>query len=856
MKAEDESNAQRRLGLFSVGTSQGSGCFLLTNQATTTLDLATAACNSKNCPSCFITPTSISQEMTVTISRAATARWPAGTGTTARQGVWSYTFINRDATYNLLVSDGYNTQKVLPRSHGVAYTDQASASNRLYWQSGYLSTLTVGSGLTVEAGNILFSGTGTFQTPSGAHTINGAVNIANNKALTVGSAGSGGAVSIYGDVTIGQSSSGQGATTTIYGPFRQYDATGLTTTFITGTGQISLRGDVQISPGKDLTVGYFSSTSTIKMYGNLAVGDSQASGSVSVIGDFSQTDYGQQLSSFSTGSGNVNLNGHTTIADSTSLTVGGSSGSPMYLYGNVYIGNSSTGNSPKLHLYGDFEQYDQDDGTKTNFTTGTGYGAINSDDILLKGRTHIDNHLSVGTEYFPMDAYFYGHVNVGSSSASAASNLQVNGNIIQNDHGGVGSSLTTGTGALTLAATALSISGDVTIAAGKTLTVGSAGSGGAVRLYGATTIGDSANGAGSSLTLHGAMSQQDTKDGGGSAVVSAFTTGTGTVSLKGNVAIGSGKTLTVGASGASSATTIYGDVTIGNTGSGGDKTLTLYGSYAQSKAYTTAQTWTANADITVSIDGNVNIGTASTARAVQIGATGVTGSTLAVHAATTIGATDASGNMKSLTVNGNFAQSQASGQASTFSTGTGAVALNGDTNIADSKNFHVGSAGAGGDTRLYGDVFVGASGSGQGKSITMYGQFTQNPISGGTSNFNILGGGTITLTGHVAISNNYNFDFGTSAGSTGTFDIFGATTVGTSSVPKALTLYGNFAQSDSGGAVTFGTGTGNVQLNGNTVVGSSKTFGFGSYTDLQCSGPQPGPPAQTMNTHGCTANSR
>eukprot|EP00409_Alexandrium_fundyense_P000152 CAMPEP_0185911710 /NCGR_PEP_ID=MMETSP0196C-20130402/32349_1 /TAXON_ID=2932 /ORGANISM="Alexandrium fundyense, Strain CCMP1719" /LENGTH=136 /DNA_ID=CAMNT_0028632815 /DNA_START=14 /DNA_END=420 /DNA_ORIENTATION=+ len=91
----DHEAPPRRLGLFTVGTTAASGCFLISDATSQTYDVSGTACNSQNCPSCFITPTVFTSDILLTISNCATHSWGIGSATTTRSGVWAYTFINR-----------------------------------------------------------------------------------------------------------------------------------------------------------------------------------------------------------------------------------------------------------------------------------------------------------------------------------------------------------------------------------------------------------------------------------------------------------------------------------------------------------------------------------------------------------------------------------------------------------------------------------------------------------------------------------------------------------------------------------------------------------------------------------------
>lgn len=213
----------------------------------------------------------------------------------------------------------------------------------------------------------------------------------------------------------------------------------------------------------------------------------------------------------------------------------------------------------------------------------------------------------------------------------------------------------------------------------------------------------------------------------------------------------------------------------------------------------------------------------------------------------------------------------------TFGTGTGAVSLNGATTVADSTAFTVGSAAAGGTSTFYGNVVVGATGSGEAASVTLNGDFAQNDVTGADSAFS-TGTSTISINGHTSIAAAKNLEMASGAGTfttgTGTATVNGnlvisgtntftsgsgavtlagnvavsgtkTLTVGTAGTAGATTLYGalNVGDTASGGAAvttlngnvvqqdvtgasvsTFATATGDVSLNGDVTVGSNKNL--------------------------------
>jgi len=76
---------------------------------------------------------------------------------------------------------------------------------------------------------------------------------------------------------------------------------------------------------------------------------------------------------FSTGTGSVSLNGATSVADDTTFSVGTTgSGGNVQLFGDTYIGGSGAGKSSSLTIYGAVTQNDDADGTAKTFSTATG----------------------------------------------------------------------------------------------------------------------------------------------------------------------------------------------------------------------------------------------------------------------------------------------------------------------------------------------------------------------------------------------------------------------------------------------------------------------------------------------------
>lgn len=530
----------RRLGqIYTTGTSAGVGCFTMTDQATESYDVSTTACFGSECPDCFITPATVSQDITLTISNCASASWIRSQ---TRSGVWSYMFINSDATYTVSVTDstGAVTYKVPPSSYVQAWcTSSLGTANRFIFPSTTLPTLSVDNGLTVSAGNFDHSsssgtfqtGSGditlngnvaqstssayTFETSTGAVTLNGATTVADNTAFTVGSSTAGGASTFYGAVNIGGSASGASVATTIYGDITQNDhGSGVAATLSTATGAHSLGGDVTIASGKDLTL---VSTGS----GMFTTG----TGQITLNGDVSQSG----ATAFSTGTGAVSLNGATTVADNTAFTVGSSTaGGAATFYGAVNIGGSASGASVATTIYGSITQNDDSSGTVATLATGTGGVTVNGDFTLAAAKNFL---MTAGAGTFTTangQALFKGDVLIDSTNQ-----------------------FTTGSGTVRLV-------GNVEISDGKSFTVGSAGNAGVIQLFGDTYVGGSSSGTSSSLTVYGDVAFNDDADG----TTKTLTTATGLSQFQGDVAVAQDKNLHMHSGGTGTFQTGTGTVTL------------------------------------------------------------------------------------------------------------------------------------------------------------------------------------------------------------------------------------------------------------------------------------------------------
>ncbi|CAK9015961.1 unnamed protein product [Durusdinium trenchii] len=547
-----EEEKRRLAGFFTTGTAAGVGCFEVADSATTTYTVSSAtACNSNACPDCFITPATVSQDMTITIAACSTAQWIRST---TRTGAWEYKFINTHATYTMSITDNSGsgiTYKVPPQSHVTGWcTASLGTNDRLYFPSTTLPTLSVDSGLTLSAGafdasassgafstssgtntlngNTVINGAGTFSTGTGNVGLNGNVLIADSMTFTVGSAGSGGAAAFYGTVAIGASGvAGQGRTLTLTGDLTQQDPTSSTAAFTTGSGAVGINGDVTIAANKHLTM-----TNTGTGAFTTGTGAITLNGATTITGS----------NTFTTGLGNVELKGATTVADSTAFTVGSAgAGGTTTLYGAVVVGDST--GAAAVTVNGNIAQADVG-ATQTTFTTGTGAVSLNGDVAVASGK---NLHMASGGA---------GTFQTGTGTATIYGNLQISGS----------KTFTTGTGAV-------SLQGTTNVADGVAFSVGSNNNGGLAQFFGQVIIGSgTANGASTQLDLYGDFVGHDDLDG----TAKTFATATGTSTFNGDVAIAFNKDLTMSNTGTGTFTTgtgaiaLNGDVTIA-----AGKTLTV-----------------------------------------------------------------------------------------------------------------------------------------------------------------------------------------------------------------------------------------------------------------------------------------
>jgi hypothetical protein len=516
--------SRKLMGLHSTGRTANVGCFEIDDTSPTTLIVSgnSPGCNYHTCPDCFVTPAVVSQDITLTINDCSSALWTRGL---SRTGVWVYTFINTDSTYTLTVEDNSGsgiTYNVPPLSHVQAYcASTLGTANRLVFPSLRLPTLIVDSGLTLSAGNFDASGsTGTFTTNSGTNTLsgntvisgsktfttgtgavslNGATTVDDGTTFTVGSAAAGGASTLYGNVQIGGSGTGESVTTTIYGDVTQAgessnpSATGAQ--FTTGIGAVTLNGDVTVAQDKNLHM-------THPGAGTFQTG----SGTITFNGD----GIFPSAQTFETGTGTITIRGNTELTSGASLTVGsaGSAGSTT-LYGNVQIGGAGNGESASTQIYGNFAQGDDPSGSGSTFSTGIGAISLNGDTTLAAGK---DLVMTTGSGSFQ----------------TAQGDVNLNGNVL------IANTKTFSTGE----AATVDLNGPTTIGDTYPFSVGSVGNGGTSHFNGAVTVGDSSQGGASrAFTVYGDVTFADDTDG----TVKTFDTGTGQITLNGNVDVAAGK---------------------------------------------------------------------------------------------------------------------------------------------------------------------------------------------------------------------------------------------------------------------------------------------------------------------------
>lgn len=538
--SDDIDKKRRLMGFFTTGTSAGVGCFELTNAAgvsSNTYDVSSAtACNGNICPDCFVTPGTVGSALVMKISACSSAKWIRSL---SRTGVWVYTFLNTHATNSLSVTDnsgvGAVTYNVPPGSYATAYcASTLGTSNRLYWESTQLPTLSVDAGLTLSSGNFdassssgtfatstgtntlsgntVIAGSKTFGTGTGAVSLNGATTVADSTAFTVGSAAAGGTSTFYGNVVVGATgASNQAASLTLNGDFDQNDVTGAASTFSTGTSTIEINGHTTIAAAKNLAMATGAGTFTT------GTGTATVNGNLVISG----------TNTFTTGSGAVTLAGNTAVTGTKTLTVGsaGTAGATT-LYGALTVGATSSGGAAVTTLNGNVVQQDVTGASVSTLTTATGAVNLNGD-------------VTVGSnKNLHMTANAGGTFQTGTGAATFNGNVAITGT----------NTFTTGSGAV-------SLNGATAVASSQSFTVGTNSE---TQLLGVTKVGGTINGAATSLTVYGDV--VFTNDQSGTA--KSFTTSNGQITLNGDVAIAADKNLIMSNTGTGAFTTGTGAITL------------------------------------------------------------------------------------------------------------------------------------------------------------------------------------------------------------------------------------------------------------------------------------------------------
>lgn len=499
--AEDES---RRLGtgIMKVGTGLFDNCFQISDSTPQTIDVdGTTNCNGHSCPDCFIA-TSLTADTILEIGKCSSAVLVAGrTGAATRSGIWTYTIINIDDAQTLTVHDSTTTPiyyKVEPGSHTKLYCADSTVA-------------------TAEANKFYGPTTHLHTLKVVEHATVEGGNFDMTASTGTFQTGTG-SITLKGDVSIDASK-----------------------TLSTGTGAaVNLNGDTTVASGRSLTVGASGSATPTNLYGPLNLGASGGTGSpLTMYGSFTQNDDGGGSSTFATATGGHSLNGDIDIAAN------------KYLHLNTGgTGTFRTGTGA-ISMNGDVAV-----ASTKSVTAGGTAGAItlNGNVQIAAGRS-----LTVGTSGSPSPSptSIFGPVTVGVAG-STTSPLTVHGDF---SNSGTGYTVTTGTGAHTL-------NGDVAVAAGKNLLMGSGGAGtfqtgtGAVTLYGDVTI-----------------------DG-----TKKLTTGTGDVKIKGTTTIHddvNGVSVTVGTQGCTSCSlNVFGDTLIGAASHETyQRSLSLVGSFTQTDGH-------------------------------------------------------------------------------------------------------------------------------------------------------------------------------------------------------------------------------------------------------------------------------
>jgi hypothetical protein len=594
---EDEHHDPRRLGpMFKVGNTKGMGCFRLFDTGSIDLDLRYTHCggatacygagqvstvpntpaNCFPCPPCFIMgdTTPWSNSVALKVKNCASALWSSKTSVSpgaasTRTGVYAMQFINAaPATRTLTITahDSIPTSNVgdltpvytvPPQSSITAYCSVDKADQKLIFPSAQIPVLTIEGNLGIggnfdqvgiPGGGV---GTGTFTTGSGSVTLNGATTVSGSN------------------------------------------------TFTSGTGAVTLNGATTVADDTNFAVGSSSSTTgSVDIFTDVTIGTSSLARALTLNGNFGQATTPTAFT-FTTGNGQITLNGHVKQDDNKNFVQGSSPGSGTGTFQTGTGGATFNGNIVQS-------------GTNT-FATGSGTNTLGGDVTISSPKTLTvaggvtdlqavtvqgDLTLSGPTSSFSMTP---GTGTFSTSTSPATNAVQFNGDVTLASGKDItmagASTFTTGTGTVTLAGPTnlgspstfpaspvnLDVFGEgkfrstVYVDAPANFVVGGPVSpapgtnpGSLSTFYGDITIGLPAT-ADFDLTLHGAFEQ---KDKSVPTPGRNFKTNTeGTVEINGDVSIATGKDLKMASAGAgefvtgSGAVTINGPVTMQNPGS-------------------------------------------------------------------------------------------------------------------------------------------------------------------------------------------------------------------------------------------------------------------------------------------------